>query len=226
MIEDFMDDFIISLEVGRILCADYFIYHRETRSFEMDYSFSTKLITFVRVLSLTSTVYLSLPSYGDLNLIVLFQTMESVTIYILSIILITANYFYQEYNVRTYRAIMEVQKLLLELNLPQAKHFKRNLKRLILVVALAFMVTVSSAYLFCAYNGMVNLLQLLIVSTALVAFYKSTSSIIVFLILWHYYRTINKCLEKLCFKSSKFCTMCNFNTMAPKENLCKRHLIK
>lgn len=222
-----MDDFIIALEGGRMLCADYFIYNRETKTFETDYSFSTKVITFVRILSLTSTVYLSLPSFDDLNLIVLFQTMESVSIYALSIVLFVANYYCQEYSVRTYTAIMELEKMLLELNVPQAKRFKSSLKRLIFLATAVFLVIVSSAYLFAAYNGTINLLQILVVSTAFVSFYKTMSFMIVFLILWYYYKTINKCLEKLCFdRNDKFCTVCHFNLTAPKENLCKRHLIK
>lgn len=228
MIEAIMEDFIIALEIGRILCADYFIYDRKTKTFQTDYSFSTKLLTLVRIVSLTSTVYLSLPQYGDLNVIILFQAMESVTIYVLSIILFTANYFCQEYNVCTYRKIMEVETLLLELNLLDVRNFKNSLKRLVVVATIIFVVTVSSVYLLCAYNGRVNLLSLLTVSTAVVGFYKITSFIIVFLILWYYYKIINRCLEKLYFRKQEFCNICNYNNTikAPKEKLCKRHLIK
>lgn len=201
MIADIMDDFFIALEVGRIFSADYFIYNRERRSFETDYRFSTKLMIIVRIIGLTITVYLSLPPYNDLNnLIILFQAVESLTIYILSISLFIINYKCQVYNVKTYKALIEIEKMFLELNLEVYKNFKRNLKRIVYIVTLIFVVNVTSADLFCVYNGVLDFLSVLTVTTAVVSFYKTASFIIVFLIIWQYYQTINRYLEKLYFK--------------------------
>lgn len=221
------EDIIFAVEIGRMLSAVYFIYNRKTKTFETDYRLSTKLMIVVKMIALTFTVYLSFPSYEEVNLTILFQILESITTYILSMALFVVNYICQKYAVRTFRALMQIERLLLQHNVPQSKNFKNSLRRLLLLITFAFAVIVVPPFLYSALNDDLDLLSCLIALMALISFYKTLSCICIFLVIWYYFLTINKCLEKATIRSGKCCQICDFNdsTVLPKEKLCKRHLI-
>lgn len=231
MITELVEEFAFVIEAARILSSEYFFYNRETKKFKTDHRLSTRVLIAVRIIVLSFVVYLSLPSFSEqINLTLFFQTLESVTIYTLAVILFVVNYNCQVFTVKTLEALVDIERLLSGVNAPLSKNFEKSLKRLVLAIAFAFTVALVSGFFFYVCNGVgvFDWLAYLVVAVALVAFYKLLSFVVVFLCIWYCFLAVNRCLEGAKYPV-RFCVFCKFGeyggVVVAKEKLCERHLI-